>query len=119
MRRRLVPCVIVLLALLLSPLAVFAQPLADRIPDDALIYVGWRGVDNPSPGYAGSRLKSFLDASAVPQVINELLPKLLAKMAEKDPNAAMFTEIVGKLGPGEVLARHLQPALPRRRRHAA
>src|SRR5205823_7745757 len=68
-------------------------------PDDALIYIGWRGVDNPGAGYAGSRLKGFLDASAVPQLVNELFPKLLAKMAEKDPGAAMFADVVSKLGP--------------------
>src|SRR5439155_14360937 len=99
MKTRTWPCLIVLFALLLSPLAALAQPLADRVPDDALIYIGWRGIDDPGPGFSQSRLKAFLDASAFPQLVNDLLPKLLAKLAEKDPGAAAFSEIVGKLGP--------------------
>ena len=90
---------VVVFALLFSPLLSSAQPLADRIPDDAIFYVGWRGVDEPGAGYAQSRLKAFLDASGFPQVVNETLPKLLDKMAEKDHNAAMLREMLGKFGP--------------------
>jgi hypothetical protein len=28
-----------------------AQALADRIPSDALVYIGWKGVDTPAAGY--------------------------------------------------------------------
>lgn len=90
---------LVVFALLFSPLLATAQPLADRIPDDAIFYIGWRGTDEPGAAYAQSRTKTFLDASGFPQVINETLPKLLDKMAEKDHNAAMFREMLGKFGP--------------------
>ncbi len=90
---------VVVFTLILSPLLSSAQPLADRIPDDAIFYIGWRGVDEPGVGYAQSRLKTFLDASGFPQVVNETLPKLLDKMAEKDHNAAMLREMLGKFGP--------------------
>jgi hypothetical protein len=89
----------VVMVLLLSPWTVLAQPLADRVPDDAIIYIGWRGVSEPGPGYSESKFKSFLDASALPQLANDVLPKLLDKMAEKDHNAAIFREVLGKLGP--------------------
>ena len=35
-----------LLSILVISTAV-AQPLADRVPSDAIIYVGWRGSENP------------------------------------------------------------------------
>lgn len=90
---------VVVFAILVSPLFSAAQPLADRIPDDAIFYIGWRGSDEPGTAYGSSRLKTFLDASGFPQVINDTLPKLLDKMAEKDRNAAMFREMLGKFGP--------------------
>lgn len=96
MKRR---AVIVLFAVFFSPLLAAAQPLADRIPDDAIFYFGWRGADEPGPGYSESRLKAFLDASALPQLINDALPKVLDKLGEKDRGAAIFRELLGKLGP--------------------
>jgi hypothetical protein len=91
--------VIVLFAVIFSPLLAAAQPLADRIPDDAIFYFGWRGADAPGSGYSESRLKAFLDASALPQLINDALPKVLDKLGEKDRGAAIFRELLGKLGP--------------------
>jgi hypothetical protein len=89
----------IVLLLVLSPLTAIAQPLADRVPDDAIIYLGWRGADEPGPGYSDSRLKGLLDVSALPQLSNDILPKLLDIMAAKDHNAAIFREMLGKLGP--------------------
>jgi prepilin-type processing-associated H-X9-DG protein len=54
-----------------------AQPLADRIPADAVIYVGWAGADSMGPGYDGSHLKAILDAADVPRFVNEVLPKAI------------------------------------------
>jgi hypothetical protein len=96
--RRNVLLSLLILSLAFSPLAL-AQPLADRIPDDALIYIAWRGADDPGSSYAQSRLKAFLDASAIPQLFSDTLPRALDKAAEKDRGAAIFREVIGKLGP--------------------
>jgi hypothetical protein len=79
--------------------SVVAQPLADRLPDDALLYVGWRGANDPGPGYANSRLKAFVDASQVPDLIRETLPRVLDKLATQDRSAAVLRDVLFKLGP--------------------
>lgn len=84
---------------LFVPVQLLAQALADRVPDDAMLYVGWRGADNPGDAYGNSRLKAFLDASQIPQLVDQTLPKLLDKMAEKDRSAAEFRAVLGKIGP--------------------
>src|SRR4051812_31119506 len=76
-----------------------AQPLADRVPDDALVYVGWRGAADPGSAYQGSRLKGFLDVSQVPQLTRDVVPKILDKIAQQDRGAAVLREVIGKLGP--------------------
>ena len=37
-----------------------AQPLADRVPGGAMLYVGWAGADSPNTGYAGSHLEAVM-----------------------------------------------------------
>src|SRR5687767_10604053 len=70
-----------------------AQPLADRIPSDAVVYVGWAGADSMGPGYDGSHLKGVLDAGQIPQFINEVVPKLFERAAQEDPNAAKAADL--------------------------
>jgi hypothetical protein len=85
--------------IILTPLSAIAQALADRVPDDAIVYVGWRGANSPGAGYDASHFKAFIDASQIPQLIDETLPRLLDKMVEKDPGVAEFRAVIGKLGP--------------------
>src|SRR3954447_2820414 len=66
---------------------VAAQPLADRVPVDAMVYVGWAGSDSLGPGYAGSHLKAVLDAGDVPRFVNAAIPKLLDRLAKQQPKA--------------------------------
>ena len=63
-----------------------AQPLADRVPADAIVYVGWRGAENV-PGYNESHLKAIVDQSNFAAVFNELVPQLIARAAQRDVNA--------------------------------
>ena len=55
------------------------QPLADHVPQDALVYVGWAGAEHLGPGFDQSNLKAFLDASNIRELINESLPRLFEK----------------------------------------
>jgi prepilin-type processing-associated H-X9-DG protein len=69
------------------PLAT-AQPLADRIPADAIVYVGWAGADSMGPGFEASHLKAMLEAAEVPRVIREVIPKLMERLGQQQPQAA-------------------------------
>ncbi len=90
MRTFLFSCI----ALLILPSIVEAQPLADRLPGDAVIYVGWRGADSMGPGYQTSHLKAVLDASDFAQVIHEFLPQVMARLGKEDPDAARVMPII-------------------------
>jgi prepilin-type processing-associated H-X9-DG protein len=94
MRTRL-PLAVLLLTVLLAPaFAATAQPLADRLPNDTLVYFGWRGADAMGPGYSGSHLKAVLDASDFSQVINDFLPQIAQRIAQEDPEAAQVLPVM-------------------------
>ncbi|MGH7177626.1 MAG: DUF3352 domain-containing protein, partial [Tepidisphaeraceae bacterium] len=78
----------VAIAVLLCPLAARAQPLADRVPADAIVYLGWAGAQTPVPGYAGSHLQVVIDNSKIPELGSRFLPQIFQKFAEKEPDAA-------------------------------
>ena len=72
----------------MSAAAVLAQPLAERVPADALIYVGWRGIESMGPGYDGSHLKAVLEAGAPGAIFEQFVPALVARLAQEDREAA-------------------------------
>ncbi|MGD0541843.1 MAG: hypothetical protein ABSB33_10030, partial [Tepidisphaeraceae bacterium] len=76
------------LAVLVAPAVSLAQPLADRLPGDAEIYVGWSGTDSIGPGYDQSHLKAILDASQLRQFFHDSIPRLIAAAGAKDPESA-------------------------------
>jgi prepilin-type processing-associated H-X9-DG protein len=78
--------------------SVLAQPLADRLPADTLLYAGWRGADSMGPGFAGSHLKAILDASDFSQLINEFLPAVFQRIAQEDRDAAEVLPIMAAIG---------------------
>ncbi|HSI32017.1 MAG TPA: DUF3352 domain-containing protein, partial [Tepidisphaeraceae bacterium] len=81
-----------------AALGVQAQPLADRVPGDALMYVAWGGAEKGGPGFAGSHLEGFLKDSDVPKLVNETIPAFLQMIGQKDPQAAQVTGILSALG---------------------
>ncbi|MDB5318618.1 MAG: hypothetical protein JWN40_249 [Phycisphaerales bacterium] len=91
----------VVVALLVVAGSAKAQPLADRVPADALIYIGWSGSDSMGPGYAGSHLEAVLKDSKLQEVISDALPRLFKLIAAKEPNAAeplaLFTSYAGAM----------------------
>ncbi len=94
-RRRISPWqILALVALVAWPSVSFGQALADRVPSDAIIYVGWRGADSLGPGYPNSNLKAVLDQSQIPQFIEEFLPKLADRLAQENPQATEPLNIV-------------------------
>jgi prepilin-type processing-associated H-X9-DG protein len=75
------------------PVLAQAQVLADKVPADTILYVGWRGTESPGPGFEGSHLQAFLADSNIPAVAKEFLPQLLDRIAKEDRDAAEGIEI--------------------------
>src|SRR4051812_16350897 len=75
-----------------------APPLADRVPGDALIYIGWTGSQSLPSGYEGSHLKAVLADSSLPELFQTLLPQLMAKAAPKDRDAAEVMRLIDAIG---------------------
>lgn len=96
MRTRFSPAWVIVLFLL--PSFAWAQPMADRIPGDAILYVGWRGTDNMGPGYDGSHMKAMLEAANFTGILDDYLPRLIKRVADQDPKAAQVMEVVSALG---------------------
>jgi prepilin-type processing-associated H-X9-DG protein len=75
-------CLCVLVVVLNGALAR-AQTLADRVPGDAIAYVGWKGADTPDNGYAGSHLQAVIDASGFAQLRDQLVPQFMQKITQQ------------------------------------
>jgi prepilin-type processing-associated H-X9-DG protein len=81
-----------------------AQPLADRVPGDAILYLGWQGSASMPPAYAQSHLKAFLDSSRFPELFSEFFPRLAQRVGMEDKQAAeTMNRIAAIAGP---LSRH-------------
>jgi prepilin-type processing-associated H-X9-DG protein len=74
------------------------QPLADHVPQDALIYVGWAGAEHLGPGFEQSNLKAFLDASSIRELINESLPRLFENLGHQDQDSEAFFSFLAAVG---------------------
>src|ERR1700760_753616 len=87
--------ILFLIAVMLAPVFCFAAPpLVDRIPGDAMVYIGWTGVNSVGPAYGDSHLKAVLDASGIPKVVDDVIPAVLEKLAKEDAQAR---EIIPKV----------------------
>lgn len=87
-----------LLALLLLPVMAFAQPLADRVPEDAVLYIGWQGSQAMPPAYAQSHLKAILDASNLGALFSDFAPRLIAHLGKDNPQVVPISRMVIALG---------------------
>lgn len=88
----LVVCVLTIPATLLR-----AQTLADRVPDDAIVYVGWAGAGNMGPGFEGSHLQAVLKASDWNDFFDRFLPMAMKKIGQSDRDAADATQFFGAI----------------------
>lgn len=75
-----------------------AQPLADRIPQDAVVYVGWSGSESMGPLYEQSHLKAVIEASNIRELIDQSIPRLLENIAHQDQDAAVITGFISAIG---------------------
>ena len=83
----------------LLPLPAFGQALADHVPADAVIYLGWRGTADLGTGYDDSHLKSVLAKSQVDDLLHKSLPALFASVDQNAPQVAPYTDMVAEIVP--------------------
>lgn len=88
---------LVALLVLLRPAVVRGQALADRVPSDAVVYVGWQGADALADPYAKSRLRAVVDATDARQLLGDFIPELVAKAGQQDPQAADALKVFASL----------------------
>jgi hypothetical protein len=79
-----------------------AQPLADRVRADAIVYFGWSGTSAIGPGYEGSHLKAVIDASNFDAVFDEFLPRVMDRIGKEaggefEPVRKALTEVAGPM----------------------
>jgi prepilin-type processing-associated H-X9-DG protein len=87
-----------LLIAALLPSSVFAQALADRVPGDAVFYVGWKGTDDLGAGYGQSHLKAMLDASNMDELLHLTIPQLIAKYGGQDQQVGDALRVLNTAG---------------------
>jgi hypothetical protein len=75
-------------------LAMFAQaqPLVDRVPADAMVYVGWRGTNDLGAGFAGSHAEAIAKESRFSALIDQTLPALVKFAGTKSAQAGPIAE---------------------------
>jgi len=91
-------CIAILFTTLAASLPAQAQPLADRLPADTVVYVGWAGADSLGSQYEGSHLKAILDASNASKFVDEFLPQVIQKIRQEEPQAAAMLGSVPPMG---------------------
>jgi prepilin-type processing-associated H-X9-DG protein len=85
------------LVLFVAPALACAQPLADKLPEGTILYFGWRGGDDPGPGYADSHLKAVLAESNLGKVFTQMMPAAIARIAREQPEAEQPLRIAHEL----------------------
>ena len=87
------------LSLMATPAAAAPPgPLADRVPGDAVVYLGWTGAATPNAGYETSHLKAVIDAGGAKQLVDQWLPALVRRVADRDRDAAAVIQHVLRVG---------------------
>src|SRR5512138_3319576 len=81
-----------LVAMVLVPGLAMGQPLADRVPSDAVVYVGWAGTGSLAGRYQGTHLEGVMQHSDIPQLADRVLPGLLDRVREDNADAAELME---------------------------
>jgi prepilin-type processing-associated H-X9-DG protein len=84
--------------ILVSSLAI-AQPLADRVPADAMVYIGWQGSRPLAGPYQDSHLRAVVESSNIRKVFEDFIPQALTKIAGDDQDAAETMVIAKALAP--------------------
>lgn len=76
-----------------------AQPLIDQVPDEAALYVGWRGANDMGPEYEGSNMQGVIEQTGLLEAIPQLVDAIQKMSAQEDvpPEAAAMLSMGGTL----------------------
>lgn len=89
---------ILVACVLIARSPVFAQTLADRVPEDAILYVGWSGANSMPAAYQQSKFKAFVEATNFRAFAEQAIPAALNTLAAKgDRDAKEFVEVLRTL----------------------
>ena len=92
-RRALAPLALAASAVLATVAPALAQPLADRVPADSVLYVGWAGASSLAGGYEGSNLEGVVAASHLPEAFGQFAPALIRRAGADDVMAAQAMRV--------------------------
>ncbi len=65
----------------------FGQVLADHVPGDAIVYVGWAGADAMQSKDSGTHFEALLKESRANEVMTTYLDQVEAQLAKQPPEA--------------------------------
>lgn len=79
-----------------SPL--WADPLAERVPGDVLLYVGWAGTEAVEARYEGTHLQAVLDQTQVGTLFRDVLPQLVVEHEQVRALAGELWPVLSVMG---------------------
>jgi len=82
------------LLILACPWTTFAQPLTDRVPAEALIYIGWQGSENLPASFEQTHAKALLDQTNLPKMFNDMIPALVRRAGQQDQQLGEILKMV-------------------------
>ncbi len=85
---------ILLTTALSSSVLAQQEPLADRVPSDALLYVGWEGKSRMGERYAGSKLKQYIEVMNLSAEWTKLTDTIKAQAPTQGADAQKFDALV-------------------------
>ena len=92
-----VAVVLGLIATFIAPSRALAQPLADRVPADALAYVGWAGTEKLGSAYSSSHLNAVMSAPQMQQFFRDTEKTFTMLLANDNPSAVIGVSIFKQL----------------------
>ncbi|MEX1016731.1 MAG: hypothetical protein WDZ31_08290 [Phycisphaeraceae bacterium] len=76
----------------------YTAPLADHVPEEALVYIGWHGADEAAAGFEQTHFKQLLDETQLRELVGYTLPLLAERYGHNDPTDGMAQRVLDELG---------------------
>jgi hypothetical protein len=99
MCRILLPAVVFLFLAAAPVEAQVKAPLADRVPNDALLYIGWTGSPDAQRMAEGSHAEALLKQSGLAELFERTLPGLGKAMGQRDEKARPWVKVFSDILP--------------------
>ena len=78
-------------------LPAMGQALADRVPADALVYIGWSGTDALTGDFDKSTFKKLTQQTHLTENLGQVIPAIMEIIAKNEPGAAEPARALGGL----------------------